>query len=593
MKRRHLSLVCCVVVLAFMAGLAPAAAASRSLIASVVEPQVWQQVQAGGRVRVLVYLQGQTDLQSAYGIAGWVERGRFVYGQLQAAERSSRDLYAWLENVNAKPHRLLTAHAIAADVDAGLLAALAARPEVRRIGPNASARPLEAPVAGVWSPRPAETEAGRGTAEVVEWNIAKIRADQAWAAFGVRGQGMVVGDIGTGVLYDHAALVQQYRGNLGGGTFDHNRNWFDLVNGQPVPYDDSGHSTFGVGVAVGSDGGANQIGVAPAARWIAVKVFDAYGGGTLEDLHAAMEWMLAPTDLGGTSPDPAKRPNVGLNMWGLWGGCDTEFNPDVQAWQAAGILPVFGIGGDGPGCATIRSPADMLGTFSAGATDSSDNISPFSARGPGCWGSLKPEVSAPGVNIRSSTNDGGYQVWSGTSFSAAHLAGAAALVLSADPSLGLDELETIVKDTAVCRDELTCGGSPCPDGMNNTYGWGRIDAYEAVAAALSGLPPMHVGGIKLVVRGLGMGRYVVQGAVKVLDEAHHPVGDAMVSVEWTVPGGSTLAQEVMSTPSGVAKFRLKSRQTGIHRLCVTGISKVGRSYNPGQNVETCDTAAVP
>jgi subtilisin family serine protease len=445
-------------------------------------------------------------LEPAYGIADWVERGRFVYRQLQAAERGSQELYSWLENAHAKPHQLLTAHAIAADVDVGLLEALAARAEIGRIGPNALAMPLESQGVAAGSPRPPAGAPGGGSVDAVEWNIAKIRADQAWAAFGVRGQGTVVGDIGTGVMYEHAALVQQYRGNLGDGTFDHNYNWFDLVSGQAAPYDDSGHSTFGVGVAVGSDGGANQIGVAPAARWIAVKVFDAYGGGTLEDLHAAMEWMLAPTDLSGANPDPAKRPNVGLNMWGLWGGCDTEFNPDVQAWQAAGILPVFAIGGEGPGCSLIRSPADMVGAFAAGATDGDDNISGFSARGPGCYGAIKPEVSAPGVNIRSSTNDGGYQVWSGTSFSAAHLAGAAALVLSADPSLGLDELETIVKDTAVCRDDLMCGGSPCPDGMNNTYGWGRIDAYEAVAAALSELPPLHVAGIKLSFRDQGMGR---------------------------------------------------------------------------------------
>jgi hypothetical protein len=81
--------------------------------------------------------------------------------------------------------------------------------------------------------------------------------------------------------------------------------------------------------------------------------------------------------------------------------------------------------------------------------------------------------------------------------------------------------------------------------------------------------------------------------VKVLDEAHQRVGGAAVSVEWTYPDGSTLAQEAVSTPPGVARFRLKSGETGIHQLCVTGISKVGWSYDPGQNVETCDTVTVP
>jgi hypothetical protein len=99
---------------------------------------------------------------------------------------------------------------------------------------------------------------------------------------------------------------------------------------------------------------------------------------------------------------------------------------------------------------------------------------------------VKPETAAPGVNIRSSMNDGMYEIWSGTSFSAAHLAGVAALVLSADPSLGQDELRMVIKETAPCIEDLYCGGTPCPDGRNNVYGWGRVDAYEAVLSVLGG-----------------------------------------------------------------------------------------------------------
>ena len=592
MNRKRLLLTCYGAVLISMVGLAPATAANRPVTVATVEPRVWELVQTEGQARVLVYLLGQADLQPAYGLTDWTERGQFVYGQLQALQRGSGDLYAWLEKSNARPHRLLTANAVAADVGAGLLAALARRPEVWRIGPNAPAGLVEVPDVSGQSPRPATARPVRGTAEAVEWNIAKIGADLAWADFGVRGQGVVVGDIGTGVMVEHAALVQQYRGNLGSGVFDHNYNWFDIVDGWPAPFDDNGHSTFGVGVAIGDDGGANQIGVAPAAKWIAVKALD-NGSATLEDLHAAMEWMLAPTDLNGANPDPAKRPNVGLNMWGLWGGCDPEFSLDVQAWQAAGILPVFAIGSEGPGCSLIRSPADMVGTFTAGATDMDDDISGFSARGPSCWGPLKPEVSAPGVNIRSSTNDGGYDVWSGTSFAAAHLAGAAALVLSADPSLNLDDLTAIVKETAVCREDLTCGGSPCPEGMNNVYGWGRIDAYEAVAAAWGGLPPMHVSRIRLTARDRSSGKYVLQGAVRVLDETLHPVEEAAVSVEWAYPDASIVLQEALTGLTGTARFRLQSRQWGVHQLCVTAIAKAGWRYDPSQNVETCEATTVP
>jgi subtilisin family serine protease len=144
--------------------------------------------------------------------------------------------------------------------------------------------------------------------------------------------------------------------------------------------------------------------------------------------------------------------------------------------------------GDGPGCATVRSPSDLPEAITSGATDINDVISPFSPRGPSsCGGEIKPEVAAPGVNIRSSSNDGAYQTWSGSSLAAPHLAGTAALVLSADPTLSQIELTTILTETALCIEDLSCGGTPCPDGANNVYGWGRIDAFEAVSLTLDGI----------------------------------------------------------------------------------------------------------
>jgi subtilisin family serine protease len=273
---------------------------------------------------------------------------------------------------------------------------------------------------------------------------------------------------------------------LGEGSFDHNYNWYDLVNGLAQPYDDNGHSTVTVGLMVGDDGGANQIGVAPGAEWIAVKALDIGGSGSLADLHAALDWMLAPTDLGGSNPDPDKRPQVGLNAWGIASDCDTEFQPDLQAWQAAGILPVFALGTWGPGCAALRSPSDLPEALTAGATDADDEIWGFSGFGPSCWGDIKPEVAAPGVDIRSSYKNGEYVVSSGTTRSAPHLAGTAAPVLSADPALDPVQVETIITSTALCIQDLMCGGTACPDGANNIFGWGRIDAFEAVSLTVGG-----------------------------------------------------------------------------------------------------------
>ena len=438
--------------------------------ASVVDPEVEQQLRVEGQARVLISLRQMPDLSPAAAIHDWAERGRFVVRQLEGMVRQNQALWEWLKEAGAAPRWLPIAGAIAATVDAGLLDALVARPEVGSILPNRVVS-LDPSVEG--------TPSGPTT---VEWNIARIRADEVWATLGITGTGATVGNIGTGVMYDHAALVRSYRGNLGGGQFDHNYNWFDFVDGQPVPYDDVGHSTFGMGITVGDDGGTNQIGVAPGARWIAAKACS-YSCST-EDLLSAMQWMLAPTDLSGGNPLPERRPQVVFNMWG-GGSCDPTFQQAVQAWRAAGILPVFAIGGAGPGCGTVASPADLRESFCAGATDSNDAIAPFSARGPSCYGELKPEVAAPGVNIRSSYHNGGYTTMSGTSWPAAHLAGTAALVLSAAPGLAPEEVIEAITTTAFCRTDLQCGGSPC---ANNVYGWGRIDAFAAVSRTLSQPP---------------------------------------------------------------------------------------------------------
>ena len=482
----------------------------------VVDPEVWSQIRAAGQIEAVIYLGELADISPAYAIHDWEARGRFVYEQLQeTAERSGGELFAWLEEAGAQPRQLLATNAIVATVDRAMLEEIAGRPEVALVGPNSmvslslppldelattsgaagmatipsTGGPYSSPamqnLAALWqdSAKPKFEGAKLSQTLAAEWNVAKIRADEVWTVMGITGEGVTVGEIGTGVMYNHAALVEQYRGNLGGGSYDHNYNWFDFVNSQPAPYDDHGHSTQGTGIMVGGDGGTNQIGVAPGAEWIAVKV-----DFTLAQLHAALDWMLAPTDLSGGNPDPSKRPQVGLNGWGGL-GCSTEFQPDLQAWRAAGILPVSAAGNAGSGCNTVGAPGDLPEAAAAGATDSNDNIASFSGRGPSCWGEIKPEVVAPGVDIRSSDNNGGYSMSSGTSRSAAHLAGTAALVLSAAPTLTTFQVEAMISGTALCIQDLSCGGSACPAGANNVYGWGRIDAFEAVSASMGGPPP--------------------------------------------------------------------------------------------------------
>ena len=156
----------------------------------------------------------------------------------------------------------------------------------------------------------------------------------------MRGENVVVANIDTGVQFDHPALVQQYRGNNGDGTFDHNYNWFDaqkLCGSPSRPCDGGGHGTHTMGTMVGDDGdpGPNQIGVAPRARWIATN-----GCCAVDALMSSFQWLMAPTDLAGQNPSPERRAHVVNNSWGGPSG-DPLFQAAVQAWVAAGIFPSF------------------------------------------------------------------------------------------------------------------------------------------------------------------------------------------------------------------------------------------------------------
>ncbi len=301
-----------------------------------------------------------------------------------------------------------------------------------------------------------------------------MRADQVWSDFGITGHGVVVANMDSGVDWTHPALQSKYRGADG----NHDYNWFDFTDTYPIAPDDGyDHGTHTMGTIVGDDGGANQIGMAPGARWIAVKVFDDYGSTDDVKIHQGFQWFLAPTDLNGENPDPSKAPDVVSNSWGSMNGADPTFWPDVAAWQAAGIFPVFAAGNNGEmGVGSADSPGSFPQTMAVGATDSDDAIAYFSGRGPSFWEEVKPEVSAPGVDIRSSVPGGGYEDgWGGTSMATPHVVGLTALLLEADPTLTADDLESFMKYTAL---DL---GEPGPD---YDFGAGRIDAYDGVRWAL-------------------------------------------------------------------------------------------------------------
>ena len=415
----------------------------------------------------------KADVKAAHRIANRAARGRFVVQTLQAtASRSQNGVRGrlqgrgvafksfWVENKIYVPQGTLE---LARD--------LAQRPEVAAIIPEV-----------IYPLAPPRVTAEAGT-QGIEWNISKIRAPEVWTA--ATGTGRVVANIDTGVQYDHPALVGKYRGNTGSG-FTHAGNFKDPTGNCAggTPCDNNNHGTHTMGTMVGGDA-TNQIGVAPGAKWIACKGC-ASSSCASADLIACAQWILDPYE----NSSGAGQPDVVNNSWGGGQG-SSWYQSYVQNWRAAGIFPAFSAGNSGSNCNTANSPGDYPESYASGATDISDVVASFSSRGPSSFGGiLKPDIAAPGVNVRSSIPTNGFAAYSGTSMASPHTAGAVALLWSAAPSYAnnIGATETLLEQNAVklVSSTQSCGGISTGASPNNVYGNGRLDIKKAVDA--TGVP---------------------------------------------------------------------------------------------------------
>ena len=445
-----------------------------------------------GETEFLLYLTEQADLSGAEELITKHEKGSYVFAELtKAAVRTQKPLLAALSTMGVEHRSYWIANMIWVQGDLKIVDTLAKRNDVAHIYANPSVH-LDLPIISPYQ----EGEFTQNTPSTVEWNISKVGAPQVWDA-GYTGNGVVIGGQDTGYDWDHPALKNQYRG-WNGTAADHNYNWHDAIHygdgicepDSPEPCDDYGHGTHTMGTMVGDDGGVNQIGMAPGARWIGCRnMYE--GDGTPARYIECFEWFIAPTKLDGTNPNPDLAPDVINNSWYCDPdeGCDDwdSLLPVVNNTRAAGIVVVVSAGNTGTyGCGSVDYPPAIYdSSFSVGATDSSDKITNFSSRGPADHTNLlKPDISAPGQGIRSSERGGGYGSMSGTSMAAPHVSGLVALLLSARPYLTgqVEAIETQIERTALPRTTLeNCGGVPGSQIPNNTYGWGRIDALKTIS----------------------------------------------------------------------------------------------------------------
>lgn len=456
-----------------------------------------------GSASFIVLMDEQPDLSGAAQLRSKEDKGRFVFESLRAtAERSQAGLTADLQQRRVAYRSLFIVNAVVVEAgDMDLALALAARPDVARLVANPTVR----------QPLPAAEASGTDVSpEAIEWGVNNVNAPQVWSTYGANGQGIVIAGQDTGIRWTHNALLGKYRG-WDGASANHNYNWWDAIHsdiGAPgsnvcgynatAPCDDNGHGTHTVGTVVGDDGASNQIGVAPGAQWMGCRNMD-NGDGTPATYAECFQFFLAPTDLAGQNPDPAQAPHVINNSW----GCPTSEGCTSATWgviqtvqqnlRAAGVLVVASAGNSGSSCESINTPLAIFPeSFAVGAYSSSNTIASFSSRGPRAFTGIQgPDVSAPGVSVRSATrsSDTAYGSSSGTSMAGPHVVGVVALLWSAVPELvgQVPATEQYLRETA----NKSVVGTACGSGANsapwntwdNTYGYGRVDALAAVQAA--------------------------------------------------------------------------------------------------------------
>lgn len=313
----------------------------------------------------------------------------------------------------------------------------------------------------------------------VEPGIEVIGAPFMWK-LGYTGYGRKVLVVDTGHDIEHPALGH----NFAFQQYPMEQSW---ANGNR-PYFCGDHGTHVGGTITGIDRVARDtIGVAYGALWQGSSTSDcASSAGTALSAIEIFEWAIDPDGNPSTISD---RPDVINNSWSrnypVVGDCGDPIHRQVtDALYAVGVAVVFSASNEGPDPLTIGDPPmenwDTVRMFSVGAINGNVpnlNIADFSSRGPTvCSGEgsllIKPEVSAPGVAVRSALSGGEYGTLGGTSMAAPHVSGALLLLKEAFPYLPGEALMLALY--------YTCTDLGIP-GEDNNYGMGVISlpaAYE-------------------------------------------------------------------------------------------------------------------
>jgi subtilisin family serine protease len=415
-------------------------------------------------------------------------------------ERGAPAVRAALERAGAlQIEPLWVSHAFAAQLPPKTVAQVAAAPGVARVYADVQLKaPVRAAGASMHAPlkrRRDETKAPKPALAAAPIDPAAWRGElpahlsalgvAAYWQRGVTGKGVVVAVVDSGVDAHEAPLMASFRGGRG--------DWFDPFGQHTRPFDASGHGTHVAYVIAGGAGidGGPPVGVAPHARWIAARIYDDHGIGSVSAVHRVYQWLLDPDG----RPETADAPHIVNNSWGLpqtVGRCETEFARDFAALRAAGIHVVFAAGNEGPEPNTSMSPANNPGVLAVGALTAEGKVADQSGRGPSaCGGDAYPHLLAPGVEIESVDAAGrvlGEPLRvTGTSFAAALASGMLALIAAESPAAALDERERRL--AAALASSLTGPAPTSPTALAWRPALGASGRFDIDARALQRVLP--------------------------------------------------------------------------------------------------------
>ncbi len=386
----------------------------------------------------------------------------------EIARESQEPLVSWLSSKAGDAevkNRFWVLNGLFVKAKPAIIQEISKRPDVRCVYHNGTAK-----IIGYSTPTI------NALSREIEWGILKIEADKCWEN-GHTGEGVIIGIIDTGVDYLHPALEGKWAGH-----------WF-VASGLPQqekPYDDNKHGTHCMGSILGGDGPGSfdkDIGVAPGAKYVAAKGLNGAGSASTDQLIECLQFMA---DLKSTVDIKAVS-----NSWSSSNGGEQVYWEVFNTLRSIDILPIVANGNNGSaGDGSVTSPGDYPFVIGVGATDSDDKIADFSSLGPAVedppyndesiwfrddWNYIKPNISAPGVSINSSTPNGEYSELNGTSMATPHVCGVVALLYQKNANLTHEMVYNLLLNNA---DQPSAGG-PYP---NNTFGWGRVNAWKSLQA---------------------------------------------------------------------------------------------------------------